>query len=413
MLAQIKGLRFYQTRSHAITLSDTLPAICICMKTREELYCIIFKSPRLLRVALVPNSQHVQKDVLVSDSRKSDDRENEVHQHRKTCGSDHCVDFRIPGIPLLNKLKNRKEKVRRIIEQFESHPNKNMLLKDYKKSEEMNHFSQESKDLIIAMGQLFESCETSSKRQYPDCATNWEIGIVYCTCGKCMQLSERNRQLNKDRFDSLSIPGCMIKKNQSRGPTHDPSMRQTMYHKARDMLRKAKVPKNAKLFWEVVSQMQSIKSHCPMKVGQKRKSDSTTHLSWKTIPMKLHVQKGHDGKGTGKLFLNTRGEEDRIRQRPDFRKAKHAHRRLYKEHVESTGQGNTSIHPAHQRRKSSQQQFEHEEYASTVHPRTGWRYNILQQVRLHPRSGSSTMIGSRIKVGIIGGLQPGLNSKIF
>ena len=38
---------------------------------------------------------------------------------------------------------------------------------------------------------------------------------------------------------------------------------------------------------------------------------------------------------------------------------------------------------------------------------------ILQQVRLDPRSGSRTMNGSRIKVGIIGDLQPGLNSEIF
>ena len=38
---------------------------------------------------------------------------------------------------------------------------------------------------------------------------------------------------------------------------------------------------------------------------------------------------------------------------------------------------------------------------------------ILQQVRLHPRNGCSTMIGSRIKVGIIGDLQPGLNSNFF
>ena len=38
---------------------------------------------------------------------------------------------------------------------------------------------------------------------------------------------------------------------------------------------------------------------------------------------------------------------------------------------------------------------------------------ILQQVRLHPRNGSKAMNGSRIKVGIIGDLQPGLNSKIF
>ena len=38
---------------------------------------------------------------------------------------------------------------------------------------------------------------------------------------------------------------------------------------------------------------------------------------------------------------------------------------------------------------------------------------IFQQVRLHPRNGSKTMNGSRIKVGIIGDLQPGLNSEKF
>ena len=152
-------MRFYQTRSPAITLSDTLPAICIdkvaCMKTREELYCRKYKSPKLLRVTLVLNSQHVQKDVHVAESRKSDDRENEVYQHRETCGSDHCVDFRIPGIPhsAVEQIEtHRKEKVRRLIEQFESHPNRNMLLKDVEKSEETNHFSQESKDLITGMG---------------------------------------------------------------------------------------------------------------------------------------------------------------------------------------------------------------------------------------------------------------------
>ena len=59
-----------------------------------------------------------------------------------------------------------------------------------------------------------------------------------------MQPSERNRQLNKDRYDSLSISGNVMKKNQSRGPRHGQSMRQVMYHKARDMLRKAKLPKN-------------------------------------------------------------------------------------------------------------------------------------------------------------------------
>ena len=157
----------------------------------------------------------------------------------------------------------------------------------------------------------------------------------------------------------------------------------------------------AKLFLKDGIETQTIKSRCLMKVGKKRKSDSTTHLPWKTIPVKLHLQKGDDdGKGTGLLFLNKVGVQGPIRQRPDLREAKHANRRLFKEHVESTGQGNKSIHQAQLRRHSSQQQFdEHdEEYAFSVHPRTGW------QVRLHPRSGIRTMNGSRIKVGIIGDL---------
>ena len=35
-----------------------------------------------------------------------------------------------------------------------------------------------------------------------------------------------------------------MKKNQSRGPRHGQAMRQIMYHKGRDILRKAKLPKN-------------------------------------------------------------------------------------------------------------------------------------------------------------------------
>ena len=112
------------------------------MKTKEELSCKIYGSSRLPRVTLVPNFQHVQKDVHVSESRKSDDREKD--QHKKTCGSEYCDDFRTPGIPHSNGEQvetHRKEEVRRLIEQFENHLNRNMLLKDFKKSEEINHLS--------------------------------------------------------------------------------------------------------------------------------------------------------------------------------------------------------------------------------------------------------------------------------
>ena len=54
-----------------------------------------------------------------------------------------------------------------------------------------------------------------------------------------MQPTERDRQFNKARYDVLSIPGYVIKKNPTHGGRHGPSMRQCMYHKAQDMLRKA------------------------------------------------------------------------------------------------------------------------------------------------------------------------------
>ena len=95
---------------------------------------------------------------------------------------------------------------------------------DYKKSEEMNHVSRESKDLITEMGntEIFEFYETSSKRQCPDCASYWKFGIENCTCGKCMQPTAMNRQHNKDRFDMLcdTLPHCMYRLRHFVGTTH-------------------------------------------------------------------------------------------------------------------------------------------------------------------------------------------------
>ena len=49
-LAQRKGLKFYQTRSNAIILYDTLPAYCIpkafTMETGEIIYQTVYASPR-------------------------------------------------------------------------------------------------------------------------------------------------------------------------------------------------------------------------------------------------------------------------------------------------------------------------------------------------------------------------------
>ena len=65
-------------------------------------------------------------------------------------------------------------------------------------------------------------------------------------------------------------------------------------------------------------------------------------------------------------------------QRPDFREAKQTYRQLYKEHVESTSEGNSSIHPADQTRQSHRQRLkDFEENNFVVHPRNGWKYYPL------------------------------------
>ena len=95
---------------------------------------------------------------------------------------------------------------------------------DYKKSEVINHVSRESKDLITEMGntEIFQFYETSSKRQCPDFASYCEIGIVFCTCGKCLQSTAMNRQYNKDRFDILcdTLPHFMYRRRHFVGTTH-------------------------------------------------------------------------------------------------------------------------------------------------------------------------------------------------
>ena len=114
-------------------------------------------------------------------------------------------------------------------------------MEDLNKTEEFNSFSEKSKELITSMGNTehFELCETSSKIQCADCSSHLEVDTVYCTCGKCMQPSERNQQLKEARYDGLSIPGYVIKRNLTHGARHGPSLRQYMSYKAHEMLKKA------------------------------------------------------------------------------------------------------------------------------------------------------------------------------
>ena len=129
-LAQKKGIQFYQTRSHAIVLFNTLLAICfekaVSMKTKEEQYHKGYQSLRLPRIILKPNSRSGQQDQHEQEARKSSDHQRVSGSYGETRSGN--VDFRIPGIPhsitVQQQDTNRKETVKKLIQLFENHPNK-------------------------------------------------------------------------------------------------------------------------------------------------------------------------------------------------------------------------------------------------------------------------------------------------
>ena len=74
----------------------------------------------------------------------------------------------------------------------------------------------------------------------------------------------------------------------------------------------------SKLFLKGGRRTQNIARICLNLDGQKSKSYNTTHSHWKTIPMKLQLKKGDDGRRTGTFFFEKEGKQGPMRQRPDF-----------------------------------------------------------------------------------------------
>ena len=109
----------------------------------------------------------------------------------------------------------RKEAVKKLIHQFETHPHREALKADLRQNHAYNPFSEQSKEMIYNMGNMeyFEMCEITSKVQ-------------------CLRPSDKTLKLNKDRFNALSIPNDVIKKGPSHGARHGNTERQIMYHAA-------------------------------------------------------------------------------------------------------------------------------------------------------------------------------------
>ena len=168
-----------------------------------------------------------------------------------------------------------------------------------------------------------------------------------------------------------------------------------LYHKAKEMLQKARQPKHGvtKLFWKYGPRTINIASLCQILSWLKSRLFSMTNLHWKTT---LTLQQRRKELATRKIGYSSWMKnvfKDHWINVLYFVEAKREKKRLHDEHVKEPSEGNTPIHPSHRTRQRRNQQFEGlEEYNYQVDPRTGWRsYLSKSQGSLrHPTSSSSS-----------------------
>ena len=216
----------------------------VVRKSGEESYNKAYQSPIApQRIVLKPNLNNERQDTTSSDARASfDHSDKHGGTYRETCRGE--IDLRIHGLPHSAVQEHdhiREEAVQKLIHQFENHPNKEALQADLKQNHRFKPFSEQSKEVIYSMGNMeyCETCEITPNMQCPNCITYWPKGIVYCTCGTCLRLSDKVRKLNSGRHDVLSIPNYVIKKGPSHG-RRDGNTEGRVYHQTHISSRKAK-----------------------------------------------------------------------------------------------------------------------------------------------------------------------------
>ena len=147
---------FYQTRSHADVLCNTLPAACmeraVCVKTQDELHQRVRLTPRVPRVVLKSNLQYGLQDPQSQDARSSWEPSSFSKSYGEICNN--TLDHRISGV-LLSAVEQqnttRENMVKKLIEKFENHKHEESFLQYMNQTEKINKFSKESQDLTADM----------------------------------------------------------------------------------------------------------------------------------------------------------------------------------------------------------------------------------------------------------------------
>ena len=202
-------------------------------------------------------------------------------------------------------------------------------------TQKINKFSKESQVLTADLNntEIFELCENSSKQQCPDCIAFWEIGKIYCSCGRNMKSSQSPTEFEQNNYDVTSIPGYAIKKNSSHGAKHGHSERQRVYYQAKQMLKKARQKKHRR-HPTILSRLYASESYrnSLYAIGWREKHIMLydrialeKHFYVATRPERIQNPKRWI------LTINAEGPQRPLNQRPDFAQAKRECNRLHDE----------------------------------------------------------------------------------
>ena len=255
----------------------------------------------------------------------------------------NTVDHRISGV-LVSAVEpqntTREIKVKRLIEKFENHKHKESFIQDLSQTQKINKFSRESQDVIADLNntEIFELCENSSKQECPVCNAYWEIGIIYCSCGRNMKSTRSPTEFDKNNRDVTSILGYVIKKNSSRGAKRGPSERQKMCHQAKQMLKKARQGKHRR-HPTILSRWYAQES-----IGWREH-----HIMlYDRIAVEKHIYIATRAERIQNskqwiLTINAEGPRQPLNQRPDFAQAKREYKRLHDEHLAKTQEEQRTI----------------------------------------------------------------------
>ena len=119
------------------------------------------------------------------------------------------MDFKIPGLPHSIVKHAQSASVREFIQKIENHPNRHALQRDLRQNQSFTPFNPESKQMIHEVGniEMCELLETEPKTQCNVCLSYWDIGIVYCTCGRFLRKTRGEiRNSSRKRWTSFPFP---------------------------------------------------------------------------------------------------------------------------------------------------------------------------------------------------------------